>query len=175
MKEVLYNHSNLKDSDITEVVIRMKALIINGKNIILANANNTYQFPGGHLEKNETFEECLKREVKEETGIIIENHKIDEPFMRVTYMNRDWPEKGNNRKAEIYYYIIETDKEPDLDNAELTEHEIETNFRLESIPLDDVIRVIEENIPRNKKNEAIAPDMIIAINEYLNNKKEGII
>ena len=32
-----------------------------------------YAFPGGHMEYMESFEECAKREVREETGIEIEN------------------------------------------------------------------------------------------------------
>ena len=60
MKEIIYNYDYLKDEDITEVVIRTKALMINNKNIILGKENNIYQFPGGHLEENETFEEVLK-------------------------------------------------------------------------------------------------------------------
>ena len=35
MKETIYNYDYLKDEDITETVIRMKALIINNKNVIL--------------------------------------------------------------------------------------------------------------------------------------------
>ena len=80
MKETIYNHDYLKNEDITEVVIRTKALIINDKNIILGNENNIYQFPGGHLEKNETFEECLKREILEETSIEIDKNKIKLSF-----------------------------------------------------------------------------------------------
>ena len=76
MKETIYNYDYLKDEDITEVVIRTKALIINSKNIILGNENNIYQFPGGHLEENETFEKCLKRAVLEETGIEIDDDEI---------------------------------------------------------------------------------------------------
>ena len=82
MKETIYNYDYLKDEDITEVVIRTKALITNNKNIILGNENNIYQFPGGHLEENETFEECLKREVLEETGIEIDDNEIKRPFPR---------------------------------------------------------------------------------------------
>lgn len=32
-----------------------------------------YAWPGGHLEYMESFEECAKREVREETGIEIDN------------------------------------------------------------------------------------------------------
>ncbi len=33
----------------------------------------TWALPGGHLEGGESFEECCKREVLEETGLIIKN------------------------------------------------------------------------------------------------------
>lgn len=146
MKEIIYNHDYLKNEDITEVVIRTKALIINDKNIILGNENNIYQFPGGHLEKNETFEECLKREILEETGIEIDNNEIKKPFMKVTYLNKDWPAIGQNRKSEIYYYLIKTSKNPDMSKVKYTEHEKQGNFKIDSIPLSESISVIEDNI-----------------------------
>lgn len=94
MKETIYNYDYLKESEVKEIVVRMKALIINEDNIILGNENNILQFPGGHLEENETFENCLKREVMEETGIYIDDEEIKRPFMKVTYLNRDYPEVG---------------------------------------------------------------------------------
>lgn len=167
MKETIYNYDYLKESDITETVIRMKALIINKDNIILGNENNIFQFPGGHLEENETFEECLKREVLEETGIEIIDDEIKRPFMKVTYLSKDWPEERKNRRAEIYYYLIKTDKDPDLSKVSYTEHEKQGNFKIERIPLNSAIEIIKNNIPNNEKNKVIAPDMIMAIEEYL--------
>lgn len=38
-----------------------------------AHGEGEYCFPGGHLEYMESFEECARREVWEETGIEIEN------------------------------------------------------------------------------------------------------
>ncbi|MDD4989272.1 MAG: NUDIX domain-containing protein [Candidatus Pacebacteria bacterium] len=38
--------------------------------------NGEYQFPGGHLEYMETFEDCAAREVREECGIEIKNIKF---------------------------------------------------------------------------------------------------
>ena len=167
MKETIYNYDYLKESDITETVIRMKALIINGDNILLGNENNILQFPGGHLEDKESFEDCLIREVMEETGIELKNEEIERPFMKVTFLNKDWPEVGKNRKAEIYYYLIKTDKEPDLSRVSYTEHEKEGNFKIEKIPLSSSIEFIKNNIQKNEKNKVIAPDMITAIEEYL--------
>lgn len=167
MKEIIYNYDYLKESDITETVIRTKALLIKNDDIILGNENNIFQFPGGHLEEKESFEECLKREIKEETGIGITDNEIKKPFMKVTFLNKDWPEKGKNRKAEIYYYLIKTDKEPDLTKVSYTAHEKQGNFKLERIPLNLAIDVIKKNIPNNEKNKVIAPDMIMAIEEYL--------
>jgi len=38
-----------------------------------AHGEGEYCFPGGHLEYMESFEECARRETKEECGIEIEN------------------------------------------------------------------------------------------------------
>lgn len=170
MQEIVYNKDCLVEKDITETVIRAKALLINKDNILLENARNIYQFPGGHLEKGETLNKCLKREILEETGIIIEDDEIPNPFLKITYLNRNHPEIGKNRKTIIYYYEINTDKNPDLSKVQYTEHEKEENFKTEYFPLSSVIKTIEENIPNNPMNKIIAPDMIIAINMCLKNK-----
>src|SRR5690349_1598519 len=38
-----------------------------------AHGEGEYAWPGGHLEYNETFEECAMREAEEETGVKIQN------------------------------------------------------------------------------------------------------
>lgn len=169
MKEIIYNNDNLTNEDITETVIRAKALIVNTNtnNILIANEDGLFEFPGGHLEENETIEECLKREIMEESGIEIDDSEIKEILMKVTFMNRDWPEKGKNRKAEINYYLIETTKEPDMSKVTLTESEKSHKFKLETFPLNDSINIIKNNMPNNEKNEILSPDMILVIEEYL--------
>ena len=105
--EKIYNYDNLTLEQIDEKTTRSRAILINSNNEVLmcySNGLTHYEFPGGHLEKNETLLEGLKREILEETGIEITDEKIDKPFMKVTYLSKDWPEEGKNRKAEIYYY-----------------------------------------------------------------------
>lgn len=167
MKEIIYNYDFLKESEVTETVIRTKAVLVTESGIVIGNENSIFQFPGGHLEENESFEDCLKREILEETGIEITDEKIDKPFMKVTYLSKDWPEEGKNRKSEIYYYAIETLKKPDISKVNYTEHEKEENFKIEVFPLKEAISIIKNNIPNNKMNKIIAPDMILAIEEYL--------
>lgn len=41
-----------------------------------AHGAGIWSFPGGHLEYGESWEECAKRETKEETGMVIERVKF---------------------------------------------------------------------------------------------------
>ena len=80
MKQIITNKYNLTNKDMTEVVKRVKVLFVNSNNeILLAYSHNSYQFPGGHVEENETLIQAVKREVLEETGIILVNDSL-EPF-----------------------------------------------------------------------------------------------
>ncbi len=52
------------------VIKENKVLCAKRKN---AHGEGTWQFPGGHLEFKESWEDCARREVMEETGISIKN------------------------------------------------------------------------------------------------------
>ena len=87
MKKVIYNYDNLKENEVDEVVIRCKGLIINDNNqIMLGHSHNTYQFPGGHLKDGETLLDCLKREIKEETGIELEDEEINKDLLKKIFV-----------------------------------------------------------------------------------------
>ena len=169
MKEVIYNKDNLTEDDINDVVVRIKVLLINDDKILIGNENSVFEFPGGHLEQGESFNECLKREVLEETGILLDDEEIDDSFLGVIYLNKDHPKMGINRKNEIYYYVVKTNKEVDLSKTSYTENELRHNFKIEEFKLDEVIDKIKDNIPNNEKNKVISRDMIIALEEYLKN------
>ena len=166
MKEVLYNYDNLTLDDIDEVVIRTKGLIINDNDeITLGYSNGTYQFPGGHLEDGEKLEECILREIKEETGIEIKDAKM-KSFEKITHYTKNYHNTGINRKNEIYYYIVRTNTKFDMNNASLDEREKECGFTVKTIPLKDFENTLIKSIPDNPRNEVIVEEMLDAYKEY---------
>ena len=145
MKQLITNKYNLIDSDMTEVVKRVKVLLVNSNNdVLLGYSHNNYQFPGGHVEDNETLIQAVNREVLEETGIELRITNI-EPFACAIGYYKDWPAEGKNRKIEIYYYEVKTDEKPNLENTEYTENEKEGNFELRYIPLSNVENILNAN------------------------------
>lgn len=67
------------------------AIILNDKNEILAvergygEFKDWWEFPGGKIEKNETKEECIKREIQEEMSADID------PFHFLGTIEHDYP------------------------------------------------------------------------------------
>ena len=168
MREVITNKYNLKESDMTELVQRVKILLVNSKNeILLGYSHHNYQFPGGHVEDGEEFVDAIIREIKEETGIELNIKKI-EPFARAVGYYKDWPEEGKNRKIEIYYYEVKTDEKPNLDNTEYTENEKDGDFCLEYIPLSKVDDVLKENAKEYGDKHSIAREMLELLEIYRN-------
>jgi len=79
------------------------AIIFKGEKILIAKRRHQWEFPGGRLEKGETMEECIVREIKEELNIDI---AIIKKFMVV-----------RNEEIELHVFI-----------ARYLEGEIKLNF-----------------------------------------------
>ena len=166
MKKLVTNDYNLKEREITEVVKRVKVLLINSKEeILLGYCNNEYQCPGGHVEDNETYIETINREIKEETGIEL-NIKDIKPFACTIGYYKNWPSIGKNRKIEIYYYEIKTDEKPILENTKYTEEEKEGNFELRYIPLDKVEDTFIKNAKKYGDKHGITKEMLRVFKVY---------
>lgn len=166
MREIIHNNDNIKLSDVTSISVRIKVLLINNGKLLIGNEDGCFMFIGGHKEDNEKLIDTLKREVKEETGIELDSEVINDPFLKIIYLNKDYPNKRENRESDIYYYAVETIKLPNLENVNYTESEINKHFELINIDLNKAIDIIKENIPNHKDNEIISKDMIIALEEY---------
>lgn len=73
--------------------VGLGVMIFNKKGQVLlgkrksSHGDGEYAWPGGHLEHLESFEDCARREVKEETGLEIKNIQ----FLRVLNMTEYAP------------------------------------------------------------------------------------
>lgn len=169
MEKVFYNEDNLRKEDINNSIKRAKILIINSNNeILLGYGHNTYQIIGGHVEDNESYDECIVREVKEETGIELSLEKR-EPFLQIVYYSRDYPNEGLNSEYIINYYSINSDLKPDIDKINLTENEKEGLFEFRYVSLNNVLDELSDNL-EVCKNKNTVKDTIKAIEVYLEEK-----
>lgn len=98
-------------SHINNIEIILRAIIVYHNQILLChspeNPPNYYYLPGGHLEKGEKLEDCLKREMKEEINVNIKKMKflsISENFFT------DF--KGKHHEINILYAVQSNTKNP---------------------------------------------------------------
>jgi 8-oxo-dGTP diphosphatase len=80
------------------------ALIIEGDRILLVERGREplkgyWSLPGGILEVGETLDEAIRREVLEETGLIIEPVQVVEIFERIL--------RDSEGRAEYHYVLVD--------------------------------------------------------------------
>lgn len=75
-----------------------------------------WNLPGGHLEMNESLEDCAVRECREETGVAIDRDKL-----RFYSINSD-PSDNPRQKVVVTYIVeIESAQPTNADGIEITE------------------------------------------------------
>jgi ADP-ribose pyrophosphatase YjhB (NUDIX family) len=78
------------------------------------NFPNMWSIPAGHLEKNETIQDCAKREFFEETNLNVNDYDL-----KFIGLVPRYTKNGNDVKGLMYVYLLEVDDQinPDLDLA----------------------------------------------------------
>ena len=168
MIEKIRNKDNLKLDDINKITKRVKLLIVNENEFLLAHSAGDYFFIGGHVEDNETDEECLKREIEEECGTCLEIPL--KKFMQIKHLNKDYPKKGINTLSLTNYYIYEGKIKIDLSKIKLTEEEKKNNFELVYLNKNKIINALEDSLKTGTRIGATI-DTIEVLKEYLKLKK----
>ena len=172
MNKIIINDHNLKEEEIELKVTRVKALLINSSGkILLAHNNNTYQFPGGHVDDNESRDQCIIREIKEETGIDV--IVKEPPFLKIVTYDYDYFGRGKKVLNTIYYYVFYTDEEPNIDETHYDELELETDFNLFYINIDELDSFIKKSMSSNNMDSNIGREMIYVYEEYEKYKKNN--
>jgi len=122
-EELYRDDKKLLDFNSSEIILRnaVRAIILKEKIIlmVLLRKTNEYKFPGGGVEKNETIEEALKREVLEEIGCNIV--KVIKKIGIITEYAIAIEDKSKIFQMNSEYYSVEIDNkkvEQKLDNYE---------------------------------------------------------
>lgn len=165
MNEIILNDNNLHDNDISEIVIRVKGLLINSDNkLLLAFNNNTYQFPGGHLEKGEEIVDCLIREIKEETGINITI--TEEPFLVIKTYDNNYFGSGKKVLNIIYYFRVFCDELPNFSETHYDELEQASEFNLYYVPFNDLGNFLKNGMNDGMLDLSIGREMLNVLSVY---------
>ncbi|HEX6976852.1 MAG TPA: NUDIX domain-containing protein [Patescibacteria group bacterium] len=120
--------------------IRASAIIIKGGKILLIHRKKDgeeyWVFPGGGIEDNETWDEALIREVKEETALDVKKHKLS--FMNLSDIdNKEHP-----------FYICEVSEgEAKMIGEETQRNSPDNWYQLEWVELKNLseLRLLPEN------------------------------
>lgn len=167
VNQVIHNEDNLTLNDVNRVTRRAKLIVENNNDeILICHMGIKYFLIGGHIDNDESDEQCLTREVAEESGVTLDFSNIL-PIASSNYINKDYPKKGDITYSNTNYYAIKYDLVPNIEMQNLTEEEKKENFKLMYIPKNEVINFLENT----KEINATLSDTIMAIKVYLNLQK----
>ena len=167
VNQVIHNKDNLTLNDANKVTLRAKLIVENNNDeILICHMGVKYFLIGGHIDNDESDEQCLTREVAEESGVTLDFSNIL-PIASSNYINKDYPKNGDITYTNTNYYAIKYDLVPNIEMQNLTEEEKKENFKLMYIPKNEVINFLENT----KEINATLSDTIMAIKVYLNLQK----
>ena len=143
LKEVNKDEVNVKYRE------AVRAIIFQNNNILMVHSNKgDYKFPGGGVDKEESHKETLKREVREETGYII--NKVKDKIGVIIERKSDEHEKHIVFEMTSYYYICEVSDNQSI--QELDDYEEKLEFCPIWIELNKVININEEILKNDSKD-----------------------
>lgn len=180
-KEIIINHGNLKDEEVTETNLKNRLIIMNDDGeILLENYAGVFLLPGGKQEDGENPISGLVREIREETGIDINNEKV-EPLVKSKMYIRDYPkvnELGNvNRLSKTNYFYLLSNKKTNHEEASFDINEKKYNLTMEFIDINKAIKLVESNSSSNPRKDYFNEELLKVLEEFkqtvINKKNES--
>ena len=70
MENIIINDSNLNNNEIQKNGNKVRAVLLSDNKILVSHYGGVILLPGGSIDKGETADDAIIRELKEETGIV---------------------------------------------------------------------------------------------------------
>ncbi|MFA7367413.1 MAG: NUDIX domain-containing protein [Bacilli bacterium] len=116
-----------------------RAIIFEDDKLIMIHSKkyNEYKLPGGGVEENESLIDCLVREVKEETGLIMDKESLQE-FGEFYEKRPSYKEEGTLFFQTSYYYIGRVKENTGI--LGLDDYEEEAGYEVVKIKPEDALK-----------------------------------
>ena len=160
------NDDNLNLSEVQEFNSKVRAFLVDSNNnVLIANYGNVILLPGGSIDKDETNEEAIIRELVEETGC---NYTAEElEFLNtIEFYQRDYPKRDGsklNRLVTTHYYVGPF---KGINKQSLTEKEKKGKFKLELINLDELEEYVRNHQSDNPRNQYFVIELLKILANY---------
>ncbi len=142
----IFHDANLNLSGRAFIRIAARAIILNGDSMLMiySPSCDEYKFPGGGVERNESMEAALVREVREETGAVV-SRIVSKVGQVIEY------DRPKERQLELFtmrssYYLVTVT--PERLEQELDAYESKLGFTPRWVKVDDAIRLNESTMAK---------------------------
>ena len=141
--EFIVNEENVIPDDSYKHVRKSRIVLENPSGgVIICRSKGKVSFPGGKLDKDESFLEGAVRELREETGISLPESDL-EPLCRVVSIlgNHQYNPQGDKgrRIHEVVFFMATTEKPIAPSDMELTAWEKVWGFSSEFVPREALV------------------------------------
>lgn len=151
---MVINLDAMNPEEVNSYFHKVRAIIFDSSGkLYLSMMKGTFTLPGGGVEENETLEEAIKRELKEELGIDVSTDEL-QYIGNYQFYHKNFPDfKGRtNRLNEIDLFYVIKEKAFSLEACQFTELEKDQNLKIIAIELSEIegLLNIKNNNPYKK-------------------------
>lgn len=152
MENIIINDFNLNNNEIQKNGNKVRAVLLSDNKILVSHYGGIILLPGGSIDKGETADDAIIRELKEETGIVYDANNLKE-LLLLEYYQPNYPTRRDeviNRLIRTKFYFGQY-RGIDLKSINRTENEVKDNFHLDLIDLDEFASLINESSENPRK------------------------
>ena len=178
MKSIKLNMDNIDDKVVDKINNKVRVILVDdNNNVVVTKYADIFMLPGGKINKGESLEKGLVREVKEELGIDLSSDNFI-PFIEISTFIEDYPVVGNSKKENrinnTTYYLVRTNKKYNKDNISLSDREKENGFEVRTLNIIELLKLIISYHSDNERYVYFKYELLHVIdelNKYLNKEK----